>query len=109
MANNYKFKGVALASASETAILTAASNETIIIKSIRVTNNTSNTPTLSIDLLDSSASNAEFTILKTQSLTANSSVEILTVPLVLEKSDILKATASSADSIHFGISYLNIT
>ena len=109
MANNYKFKGVALASASETAILTAASNETIIIKSIRVTNITSNTPTLSMDLLDSSASSAEFTILKTQSLAANTSVELLTVPLVLEKSDILKATASSTDSIHFGISYLNIS
>ena len=109
MANSYKFKGVALATASETSLITAASNETIIIKSIRVTNNTSNTPTLSIDLLDSSASSAEFTILKTQSLTANTSVELLTVPLVLEKSDILKATVSSTDSIHIGISYLNIT
>ena len=109
MANNYKFKGVALASASETAILTAASNETIIIKSIRVTNNTANTPTFSLDVLDSSASNAEYTILKTQSLTANSSVEILTVPLILESSDQLKATVSSTDSVHIGISYLNIT
>jgi len=109
MANNYKFKGVALASASETVILTAASNETIIIKSIRITNNTANTPTFSLDVLDSSASNAEFTILKTQSLTANSSVEILTVPLILESSDQLKATVSSTDSVHIGISYLNIT
>ena len=109
MANNYKFKGVALASASETAILTAASNETIIVKSIRVTNNTANTPTFSLDVLDSSASNAEYTILKTQSLTANSSVEILTVPLILESSDQLKATVSSTDSVHIGISYLNIT
>ena len=108
MANNYKFKGVALASASETAILTAASNETIIIKSIRVTNNTANTPTLSLDVLDSSAS-TEFTILKTQSLSANTTVELLTVPLILESSDSLKATVSSTDSIHFGISYLNIT
>ena len=33
MANNYKFKGVALATVSETALLTAASTETIIIKS----------------------------------------------------------------------------
>ena len=108
MANSYKFKGVALATASETSLIGSASNETIIIKSIRVTNNTSNTPTLSLDVLDSSTS-TEFTILKTQSLTANTSVELLTVPLVLEKSDILKATASSTDSIHFGISYLNIT
>jgi len=108
MANSYKFKGVALASTSETALLTAASNETIIIKSIRVTNNTANTPTLSMDLLDSSAS-TEFTILKTQSLAANTTVELLTVPLILESSDVLKTTASATDSIHFGISYLNIT
>jgi len=108
MANSYKFKGVALATTAETSLIASASNETIIIKSIRVTNNTSNTPTLSLDVLDSSTS-TEFTILKTQSLTANTSVELLTVPLVLEKSDILKATVNSTDSIHFGISYLNIT
>ena len=109
MANNYKFKGVNLSTQNETSILTAGTKETIIIKSIKVTNNTGNTPTFSLDVLDSSASNAEFTILKTQSLAANTSVEILTVPLVLESSDQLKATVSSSDSVHIGISYLNIT
>ena len=108
MANSFKFKGVALATTNETALLTAASTETIIIKSIRVTNNTSNTPTLSFDVSDNSAS-AEYTILKTQTLAANTAVEILTVPLVLEASDAIKATISSSDSVHFGISYLVIT
>jgi hypothetical protein len=108
MANSFKFKGVALATSSETALLTAASTETIIIKSIRVTNNTSNTPTLSFDVSDNSAS-AEYTILKTQTLAANTGIELLTVPLVLEASDAIKATISSTDSIHFGISYLVIT
>ena len=109
MANSYKFKGVALATTSETALLTAASDETIIIKSIRITNNTSNTPTLSLDVLDSSAS-AEYTILKTHTLAANTSGEVFTgSPLVLEASDAIKATISSSDSIHFGISYLVIT
>ena len=109
MANSYKFKGVALATASETSLITAASNETIIVKSIIVTNNTSNTPTLSLDVLDSSAS-AEFTILKTHTLPANTSGEVFTgSPLVLESSDAIKATISSTDSIHFGITYLSIT
>ena len=108
MANTYKFKGVALAATDERALLTASSKETLIIKSIRVTNNTANTPTLSLDVLDSSAS-TEFTILKTQSLSANTTVELLTLPLVLENSDSLKATVSATDSIHFGITYLNIT
>ena len=109
MANSYKFKGAALATVSETALLTAASTETIIIKSIRVTNNTSNTPTLSFDVADSSAS-AEYTILKTHTLPANTSGEVFTgSPLILEPSDAIKATISSSDSIHFGISYLVIT
>jgi len=108
MANSYKFKGVALATTDETALLTAASTETLIIKSIRITNNTANTPTVSMDVSDNSAS-AEYTILKTQTLSANTAVEILTVPLVLEASDAIKATISSSDSIHFGISYMSIT
>jgi len=108
MANNYKFTGVALATTAETALLTAASTETIIIKSIRMTNNTSNTLTISMDVSDNSAS-AEYTILKTQTLTANTAVELLAVPLVLEASDALKVTMSSTDSTHIGISYLVIT
>ena len=108
MANSYKFKGVALATVSETPLLTAASDETIIIRSVRVTNNTSNTPTISMDLADNSAS-AEYTILRTQTLAANTAVELLKVPLVLEASDALKATMSSTDSTHIGISYLVIT
>ena len=108
MANNYKFKGVALATTDETALLTAASTETIINKSIRVTNNTSNTPTISMDVSDNSAS-AEYTILRTQTLSANTAVEILTVPLVLEPSDALKATMSATDSTHISITYMSVT
>ncbi len=109
MANNYKFKGVALATTDETSLLTATSKETIIIKSILVTNNTGNTPTLSLDVADNSAS-AEYTILKTHTLSANTSGEVFTgSPLILEPSDALKATISSSDSVHFGISYLVIT
>jgi hypothetical protein len=108
MANNYKFKGVALATTDETALLTAASTETLIIRSIRVTNNTANTPTLSFDVSDNSAS-AEYTILKTQTLAANTAVEILTVPLILEASDALKATVSSSDSTHISITYMSVT
>jgi len=108
MANSYKFFGKALATASETTLITAASNETIIIKSIRITNNTANTPTVSMDVSDNSAS-AEFTIFNTKSLTANNSEELLSVPLVLESSDALKTTISSTDSVHIGISYLSIT
>ena len=108
MANSYKFFGKAIASASETTLITSGSNETIIIKSIRVTNNTSNTPTISMDVADSSAS-AEYTILRTQTLSANTAVEILSVPLVLEPSDSLKATMSATDSTHISITFMSVT
>ena len=42
-------------------------------------------------------------------LSANNSVEILSAPLILEATDILKATISSTDSIHINLSYLIIT
>ena len=45
----------------------------------------------------------------TQTLTGNTSIELLTVPLILEASDSIKATISSTDSIHFGISYMSVT
>ena len=53
MANNYKFTGVALATTAQTAIITAASGENIIIKSIIITNNTANTPTVTLDVVQS--------------------------------------------------------
>ena len=108
MANSYKFLGVNLSTQAETSILTAAVKSTIIIKSIRVTNNTGNIPSISFDVLDSSNS-VEATILNTQTLTADSSVEILTMPLILESSDVLKATVSTNDNVNIGISYLNIS
>jgi len=108
MANSYKFLGVNLSTQTKTSILTTAAKDTIIIKSIRVTNNTGNTPSISLNVLDSSNS-VEATILNTQSLTADSSVEILTMPLILESSDVLKATVSTNDNVNIGISYLNIT
>ena len=108
MANNYKLTGVALATTDQTAIITAATGENNIIKSHIITNNTANTPTVTLDVTDTSAS-ATYQILRTHALTANTSEELITEPLVLEATDILKATMSSTDSVHITVSYLVIT
>ena len=79
-------------------------NETYIIKSLHVTNKSgSNTPTITIK-------NNAFEIVNTQSLTAATSVEILTLPLILEGSTVLTATTAGTvtDGVVIGISYLNI-
>ena len=108
MANTYKFKGTPLATVSQTAILTAGAKETIIIKSIRISNNTANTPTVTLDMTDTSAS-ATYKIINTYSLSANTAEELLTEPLVMEQTDILKATMSSTDAVDITVSYLVIT
>ena len=104
--NEYKFYGVDLATTDETTMFDPADtlpliSETYIIKSFRVTNNTGNTPSITIK-------NNTFNIVNLQQLDANSSTEILTLPLVVEGSTLLKVTMNSGDSTTIGITYLNI-
>jgi len=104
--NQYKFYGVDLATTDETTMFDPANtlpliSETYIIKSFRVTNNTGNTPSITIK-------NNTFNIVNLQQLDANSSTEILTLPLVVEGSKLLKVTMNSGDSTTIGITYLNI-
>ena len=104
--NEYKFYGVDLATTDETTMFDPAGtlpliSETYIIKSLRVTNNTGNTPTITIK-------NNTFNIVNLQTLSANASTEILTLPLVIEGCKLLKVTMSSSDSTTIGITYLNI-
>ena len=108
MANEYKFYGKSLSSTAETSLIQSGSNETIIVKSLRVTNNTANTPSISFDVNDNAVT-TDFTIINTKSLSANNSEELLNQPLVLESSDSLKTTVSSTDNVHISISYLSIT
>ena len=106
VANQYKFYGVDLATTDETTMFDPSDtlpliSETYIIKSFRVTNNTGNTPSITIK-------NNTFNIVNLQQLDANSSTEILTLPLVVEGSKLLKVTMNSSDSTTIGITYLNI-
>ena len=105
--NQYKFLGTNIATIVEQTILTpavasAGSVETVIIKSFRVTNTTANTPTVTI-------TNGSTKIVDTQTLVANASVEILSLPLVVESGVALKVKMSSADSTDIAVSYLNIS
>ena len=102
--NQYKFYGKATTAAETVSMLSPAVNETLIIKSLRVTNKScSNTPTISI-------TNNAFFIINTQQLATSTSVEILTLPLIVEGGTILKyiTAGTMSDGVDIGISYLNI-
>jgi len=107
MANNYKFKGVSLATTAQTSLLTAASGRTIIIRSVRISNKSGNTPDITLFVTDNSAS-ATFEYLRTQSLTSHATLEVISKPLVLEENDILKGTMSATDAVDIVITYLEI-
>ena len=79
-------------------------NETIIVKSLHVTNKSaSNTPTITI-------TNNGFQVINTQTLATAASVEILSIPMVVEGNTVLSYTTAGtvSDGIDITISYLNI-
>ena len=102
--NEYKFYGKTTTAAESVDMLEPGVNETIIVRSLRVTNKSgSNTPTVTIK-------NNAFEIVNTQTLVAATSVEILTLPLIVEGGTKLSYTTAGtvSDGVVFGISYLNI-
>ena len=74
-------------------------SETYVIKSILVTS--AGTPSVTV-------TNNAFTAIKTVSLVANVTKELLTQPLIVVGGTTLTIKAGSADSFDFGVSYLNI-
>ena len=79
-------------------------SETYIVKSLHVTNKSGgNTPTITI-------TNNGFQVINTQTLTAATSVEILSNPMVVEGNTVLSYTTAGtvSDGVDITISYLNI-
>jgi hypothetical protein len=79
-----------------------------IINAIRVTNDSGGA--VVIDALISDASTAgDIKIAWQKSIASNTYEELLTRPIVLENSDILKVQAGGADALHVVVSILEIT
>ena len=102
--NQYKFYGKTTTAAESVDMLEPGVNETIIVRSLRVTNKSgSNTPTVTIK-------NNNFEIVNTKQLATATSVEILSLPLIVEGGTKLSYTTAGtvSDGVVSGISYLNI-
>ena len=74
-------------------------NETYIVKSILVTS--ASTPTVTI-------TNNSITAIKSAALTADTTKELLTQPLIVEGGTTLTIQSSNTGSFDFAVSYLNI-
>ena len=106
MANTFVNKKVDLTATSVTTLYTVPSATTAIIKSIIVSEDSGNADTLTVTITDTA--DAVFSLFKTKAIGANATVELLTAPLVLEESEVLKVTAATANRLHVVLSALEV-
>ena len=106
MANTFVNKKVDLTATSVTTLYTVPSATTAIIKSILVSEDSGSADTLTVTITDTA--DAVFSLFKTKAISANASVELLTAPLVMEESEVLKVTAATANRLHVVLSALEV-
>ena len=106
MPNNYKNAKVDLTTTSVTTLYTCPSATTALVKSILVSEDTGNADTITVTITDASA--AIFSLFKVTAIAANTTIELLTEPLVVQENEILKVTAATADRLHVVASLLEI-
>lgn len=106
MANIYKNAKLDLTSTGEVTVYTAPSNSRAIIKSILLHNDSGSSADISMKVVN--ASSTEFPIFTQFATTARTTYQLLTEPLILEESEVLKATAGQADRLLLVVSLLEI-
>ena len=106
MANTFVNKKADLTSTSATTIYTVPSATTAVIKSILVSEDSGNADTITVTITDTA--DAVFSLFKTKSISANATTELLSAPLVLQESEVLKVTAATANRLHVVLSALEI-
>jgi hypothetical protein len=106
MANNYKNAKVDLTTTGITTLYTCPAATTGIIKSLLVSEDSGNADTITVTITDSST--AVFSIFKVKAVSANTTIELLTAPLVVQENEIIKVTAATANRLHVVASLLEV-
>jgi hypothetical protein len=106
MANSFKNKKVDLTTTDLTTLYTVPTATTTVIKSLLVTEDAGSGSTITITLVNSSG--AIFNLFKDKAIASKASTELLTQPLVMEESEILKVQAADANELHVIASILEI-
>ena len=104
MANSFVNKKVDLTSTSATTLYTVPTATTAIVKSILVSDDSGSGDTVTVTITDTSDN--VFSLFKTKSISANGTTELLSAPLVLQESEVLKVTAATANRLHVILSAL---
>ena len=106
MANVYRNAKVDFTTTDNTTVYTVPSNSRAIIKGILVSEDSGNADSISVTLTD--ASSNVFSLFKTKAVSANGTEELISQPIILQESEILKAQATTAARLHMVVSLLEI-
>ena len=93
MANIYKNEKTSLTTTALTTLYTVPSNSRAIVKSLLVAEDAGSTAVVKVTLVDAAA--AIFVVDNDVNLTANQKEQVLSEPLIMKESEILKVQASS--------------
>ena len=107
MSTFYKNAKVDLTSTAATALYTTPTAKTAVFRSLLVSEDSGNADTITVTITD--ADSAVFSLYKVKAVSANTTVELLSQPLVVEEAEILKVTAATANRLHVVGSYLEIS
>ena len=106
MANSFKNKKVDLTTTDLTTLYTVPTATTTVVKSLLVTEDAGSGSTITVTLVNSSG--AIFNLFKDKAIASKASTELLTNPLVMEESEILKVQAADANELFVIASILEI-
>ena len=93
MANIYKNEKTSLTTTALTTLYTVPSNSRAIVKSLLVAEDAGSTAVVKVTLVDAAA--AIFVVDNDVNLAANQKEQVLSEPLIMKESEILKVQASS--------------
>jgi len=106
MANSFINKKADLTTTDLTTLYTVPSFKTAVVKSLIVSEDAGSGANITITLVNSSG--AIFNLFKDKAIASKATTELLSQPLVMEESEVLKVQASDANELHVIASILEI-
>ena len=106
MATTFVNKKVDLTRPGATTLYTVPSATTAVVKSILVSEDSGNADTITVTITDTD--DAVFSLFSVKAISASGTSELLSAPLVVEESEIVKVTAATANRLHVVLSALEI-
>jgi hypothetical protein len=106
MSNTYTNAKVDLTTTSATTLYTCPAATQAIVNSILVSEDSGNADTITVTLTNGSD---VYSLFKVKAVGANATEELLTGPLVLQATEILKVTAATANRLHVVASIAEVT